>query len=388
MSERDLQRAERLEAIGGLTGGLAHNFNNLLLVIIGNLDLLKGDIVGNRAAEEKVETILAASLRGAELTRQMLAFSRRQALQPQRLDVNAMIDGAVQTLGRTLGESITCDLQLAADLWPVFADEAQLESALVNIAINARDAMPNGGVLSIATGNLHADAEFAARHGEFAPGDYVTISISDTGTGMPPDVGARIFEPFFTTKAPGQGTGLGLSMVYGFIKQSNGHVTAASEPGFGTTVKLYLPRDARGEAEARPPASRQRPMPRAKPGEVILAVDDDRDVRAVVCRQLKDLGYEVIEADDAMSALVRLATARVDLLYSDVVMPGVMDGKELADQARALWPGLRILLTSGYPGAPAVGDASSEIGHRLLGKPHRKHDLAAAVRDVLDGAAG
>ena len=378
---------QRMEAIANLTGGLAHELNNVLLIMVGNLDLLKEDIVGHQGAEEKVETILESCLRGAQLTRQMLAFARRQPLQPKRVDVNALVDNTMHTLRRTLGETITCDLQLGSGLWPVFADATQLELAMVSIAINARDAMPTGGVLSLATSNLHADEEFAAHHVEFAPGDYVTISITDTGTGMPSEIVSRIFEPFFTTKAPGKGTGLGLSTVYGFIRQSNGHIAAYSEVGLGTTFKIYLPRDAKGEVQAKSSAARQAPMPRAKAGEVILAVDDDRSVRAVVVRHLVDLGYAVIEADDGKSALSQLENDRVDLLFTDVVMPGGMSGKELADKALAGKPDLKVLLTSGFPGTPTGSETGLDLSHRLLSKPYRKHDLAAAVRDALDAAA-
>jgi PAS domain S-box-containing protein len=385
--ERQLQQSQRIEAIGSLTGGLAHDFNNLLLIMIANLDLLKEDVAGNEGAEEKVETILEAGLRGAQLTKQMLAFSRRQPLQPKRVDVNTLVDNTMQMLRRTLGETITYDLQLAADLWQVFADETQLESALVNIAINARDAMPKGGNLTIATGNLHADDGFAAHHAEFAPGDYVTISITDTGCGMPPEVVARIFEPFFTTKAPGKGTGLGLAMVYGFIKQSKGHISAYSEVDHGTTFRIYLPRDTKGDGQAKSSASAQAPLPRAKAGEVILAVDDNRGVRAAVVTQLRELGYEVIEADDAKSALMRLESQKVDLLFSDVVMPGGMGGKELAQKAQAFCPALKVLLTSGFPSTSTGSETDLEIEHRLLSKPYRKYELAATLREVLDGPA-
>ncbi len=247
--EEQLQQAQKMEVVGQLTGGMAHDFNNLLMVIIGNLDLLQDDVVGNPAAARKVETILQASLRGADLTRQMLAFSRRQALQPSRIDVNDLISNTARMLERTLGTEITVDLRIGADPCPVSVDAAQLEAALVNIAINARDAMPDGGTLTIEAGHAHVDADHAPRHPGLAAGDCVTIAIHDTGAGMSPEVLARIFEPFFTTKAPGQGTGLGLSMVYGFIRQSGGHISASSEVGGGTTFTLYLPRAAADESD-------------------------------------------------------------------------------------------------------------------------------------------
>jgi len=382
--EQQLQQAQKMEAVGNLTGGLAHDFNNLLLVIIGNLDLLSLDVAGNPAAEEKIATVLEASLRGAELTKQLLAFSRRQPLQPKRVDVNALIADTMRLLTRTLGETITYDVRMGQDLWPVFVDQAQLESALVNIAINARDAMPDGGRLSIATCNEHVDAEFASRHAEFMPGDYVMIAITDTGTGMPPEVVARIFEPFFTTKGPGKGTGLGLSMVYGFMKQSKGHVSAYSEVGLGTTFKLYLPCHCPAPDQAKLQAPAGQIVARAKPGEVILVVDDNKDVRTAVCAQLSDLGYEVHEADSAHAALERLDTLRVDLVFTDMVMPGGLSGKDLADRARARFPGLKVLFTSGFPGKTFADGRELQPGDRLLSKPYRKTDLAQAVRQLLD----
>jgi PAS domain S-box-containing protein len=385
MMEQKLQQAQKMEAVGNLTGGLAHDFNNLLLVIIGNLDLLSLDVAGNAAAEEKIETILEASLRGAELTKQMLAFSRRQPLQPKRVDVNALVDDTMRLLMRTLGETITYNVRLEKDLWPVFVDQGQLESALVNIAINARDAMAGGGRLTIATSNEHIDADFAARHVEFAAGDYVMITITDTGTGMPPDVVARIFEPFFTTKAPGKGTGLGLSMVYGFMKQSRGHISAYSEVGLGTTFKLYLPCDAAARAQAKQQDAVQAPaVAPARPGEVILVVDDNKDVRTAVCAQLSNLGYDVHDADTAAAALERLATLRVDLVFTDMVMPGGLSGKDLADRARAKFPGIKVLFTSGFPGKTFADGTELQPGDRLLSKPYRKNDLAQAIRDLLD----
>jgi len=386
--EQQLQQAQKMEAVGNLTGGLAHDFNNLLLIIIGNLDLLSLDVAGNAAAKEKIETILEASLRGAELTKQMLAFSRRQPLQPKRVDVNALIDDTMRLLTRTLGETITYDVRMGKDLWPVFVDHAQLESTLVNIAINARDAMPDGGRLSITTSNVHVDADFAARHAEFTPGDYVGISITDTGTGMPPEVVARIFEPFFTTKGPGEGTGLGLSMVYGFMKQSKGHISAYSEVGLGTTFKLYLPCHGPSQAPAKARVESQPAAARAQPGETILVVDDNRDVRLAVCTQLASLGYNVHEADSGHAALERLETLRVDLLFTDMIMPGGLSGKDVADRARTKFPGLKILFTSGFPGK-TFADGSTELqpADRLLSKPYRKTDLARAVRELLDQRA-
>jgi PAS domain S-box-containing protein len=380
--EQQLQQAQKMEMVGSLTGGVAHDFNNLLTIMIGNLDLLQLDLADNAPAEHKVETILQAALRGSDLTRQMLAFSRRQPLQPRRVHVNELIGDTTRLLVRTLGENITVDLRTAADLWPTLVDGSQLEAALVNIAINARDAMPDGGTLIIETRNMQLDADYAAHHLEVTPGDYVRIEITDSGTGMPPDVLARVFEPFFTTKEPGKGTGLGLSMVYGFIKQSGGHVNLYSEVGRGTTFKLYLPRAA-GEIRSAVESEIQAPQP-AVLGEVVLVVDDNPDVRATVVSQLRSFGYRILEADSATTALETIDRgAHIDLMFTDVVMPGPMNGKELGQVARLRRPDLKVLFTSGFPGTFLNRDSDLDVGGVLLSKPYRKDDLAKAVRDLL-----
>jgi CheY-like chemotaxis protein len=355
---------------------LAHDFNNLLTIMVGNLDLLQVEVGGNRAAEQKVATILQAAERGADLTHQLLAFSRRQHLSPRRVEVNELISNTTRLLARTLGENITVDVRLADDLWPVTADPGQLEAALVNIAINARDAMPDGGVLTVISEKAHLGDDDA--NPEVTAGDYVRIELRDTGTGMPADVLAHIFEPFFTTKAPGKGTGLGLSMVYGFIRQSGGHLSADSKVGEGTVFNLYLPRAM--ELDTRSPAPEGRiPVPAAK-GKVILAVDDNPAVRATVLLQLQALGYSVHEADNAQTALALLDDiGQVDLLFTDIVMPGPMNGRELAVKARAKRPDLRVLYTSGFPGA-FVGEDDRDA---LLNKPYRKRDLANAIHRAL-----
>jgi PAS domain S-box-containing protein len=380
--EQQLQQAQKMEMVGSLTGGVAHDFNNLLTIMIGNLDLLQLDLADNAPAEHKVETILQAALRGSDLTRQMLAFSRRQPLQPKRVHVNALIGDTTRLLVRTLGENITVDLRTAAELWPTLVDGSQLEAALVNIAINARDAMPDGGTLIIETRNMQLDADYAARHLEVTPGDYVRIEITDNGTGMSPDVLARVFEPFFTTKEPGKGTGLGLSMVYGFIKQSGGHVNLYSEVGRGTTFKLYLPRAAgeiRSAVESAIPVSQPAVL-----GEVVLVVDDNPDVRATVVSQLRSFGYRILEADSATMALETIDRgAHIDLMFTDVVMPGPMNGKELGQVARLRRPELKVLFTSGFPGTFLNRDSDLDVGGVLLSKPYRKDDLAKAVRDLL-----
>jgi PAS domain S-box-containing protein len=380
--ENQLQQAQKMEAVGKLTGGLAHDFNNLLTVIIGNLELLQ-DEVADKSQRAKLDVILLAADRGASLTQQMLAFSRRQALQPKRVDGNRLIERTVQLLGRTLGEAIHIEQHLAADVWPIFVDEAQLESALVNIAINARDAMPDGGTLRIESRNGHFDDAYVASHPETHRGDYAVIEITDTGTGMPPEVRERIFEPFFTTKPPGQGSGLGLSMVYGFMKQSGGHITVYSEPGRGTSFKLYLPR-AIVPGEVAGKAVTPEPIV-ASARKVVLAVDDNPSVRATVVANLTDLGYRVLEADGPATALAHLdGPEPIDLLFTDVVMPGGTNGKQLATLARGKRPGLRVLFTSGFPGTFLSGEFEIEGGDRLLSKPYRKHDLARAVAEALE----
>ncbi|MGP0090271.1 MAG: PAS-domain containing protein [Xanthobacteraceae bacterium] len=383
--ERQLQQAQKMEAVGNLTGGLAHDFNNLLMIIIGNLDLLQEEVTGNSAAAEMVQTTLDASLRGAELTRQLLAFSRRQPLQPKIVELEELVGDTVRLLTRTLGEDIRVELDTGSALPPVRVDAAQLEAALVNMAINARDAMPRGGTLRIAIEPAAFGAEDAASYPEIAPGQYTVISISDTGEGMSPEVLARVFEPFFTTKSPGEGTGLGLSMVYGFMKQSGGHVTVYSEVGRGTTFRLYLPSALPASGHASTVAAA--PMPPAAGGEVILAVDDNPDVRTTVTRHLRDLGYQVITADGADGALDTIkSSSRIDLLFTDVVMPGGMDGKALADVARKVRPDLKVLFTSGFPGT-SIGDAVQfDGGEAFLSKPYRKHDLARKVREVLEAS--
>jgi PAS domain S-box-containing protein len=379
--ESQLQHAQKMEAVGKLTGGLAHDFNNLLTVIIGNLEMLQEEIA-DKSAQAKLDVILQASDRGASLTQQMLAFSRRQVLQPKRVDGNRLIDRTVQLLARTLGESIRVDEHFAGNLWPIFVDEAQLESAIVNIAINARDAMPEGGTLRFETRNGTFDDAYVAHHPETHRGDYAVIEITDTGTGMPPEVRERIFEPFYTTKPPGKGSGLGLSMVYGFMKQSGGHITVYSEPGKGTSFKLFLPRAiVPGEVTDKAPAA-QPIAPSSR--KVVLAVDDNPSVRATVVANLNDLGYRVLEADGPVAALAHLdGPEPIDLLFTDVVMPGGTNGKQLATLARTRRPGLRVLFTSGFSGTFLGGESELDEADRLLSKPYRKSELARAVADAL-----
>jgi PAS domain S-box-containing protein len=377
--ESKLFQAQKLESLGTLTGGLAHDFNNILGVIIGNLDLARPKLSGLAEVDELIGEALTAAVSGAELTRRLLAFARHQPLLPERIEINAVVEGMAKLFKRTLGEDIEVSLALDSQVWPVVADPAQLEASLANLATNARDAMPNGGRLTITTRNSHLDADYAASHPEVTAGDYAVIEISDDGVGIPPELIGRIFEPFFTTKHRANGTGLGLSMVFGFMKQSAGHINVYSEPGRGTTVRLYLPRADTGVvAEARPPPA----PPALGGGETVLVVEDNAAMRRVAVRQLNGLGYRVLEAGTAAAALALFATEAIDLLFTDVVMPGGMTGFELARAASALAPALKVLVTSGFPEMKLDGQAGG--GMRLLSKPYRKDELARALRETLD----
>lgn len=378
-----LQQAQKMEAVGQLTGGLAHDFNNILGVAIGNLDLLEAEVADSPRTAELLETALSALLRGADLTRALLAFSRRQPLQPARIDTAALLTSSARMLTRALGEHIKVGLRVDGDLWPVVVDAAQLESAITNLAINARDAMPSGGNLGIAARNVELDEDYAAHNAEVTPGEYVLIEISDNGTGIAPEALARVFEPFFTTKPVGQGTGLGLSMVFGFIKQSGGHIRIYSELGIGTTVRLYFPRAEEGSDVG--------PV-RASGGairggdETVLVVEDNEDVRRMVRNQLTEFGYRVLVAEHGPAAMVVLGSdSPIDLLFTDVVMPEGMTGFVLADEALRVRPGLKVLITSGFPGDAFHKPSTGAAQWAFLSKPYRKRDLARAVRDALDG---
>ena len=384
-SEEKLLQSQKMEALGQLTGGLAHDFNNLLLVIIGNLDDLIDAKKCSPADHELARQALEAAQRGADLTRSLLAFARRQPLQPQRIAINDLMSGIARLLGRTLGERIEVSLELAPDIWPVVADPAQLEAALTNLATNARDAMPRGGHLTIATANRHLDDDYGAQHADVFPGDYAMIEVSDTGTGMAPEVAARIFDPFFTTKGLGEGTGLGLSMVFGFMKQSGGHINVYSEPGVGTTFRLYLPRDqneaGRDEGSIIPEASA------SGGGETVLVVEDNPALRRVVVMQLTRLGYRVRESENVAAAVAILeGIERIDLVFADVVMPGKHDGFDLARTVRERWPATKVLMTSGFPGTKLDRAATVAADLPLLTKPYRRDALARALRAALGTA--
>lgn len=380
-AEEQLHRAQKMEAIGNLTGGMAHDFNNLLGVIIGNLDLLRDQITADTLSSELLGEALDAALRGADLTNRLLAFARRQPLQPQLIDINALVANTLKLLTRVLGEHIEISLEAPADLWPVLADPAQLEAALTNLAANARDAMPRGGKLKFSTSNCRLDEDYASIYADVVPGDYVMVAVSDTGTGIPPSLLGRIFEPFFTTKEAGKGSGLGLSMVFGFVKQSGGHVAVYSEEGIGTIFRLYLPR-AHRPPEARPEGAAA-PLAGAK-GEIVLAVEDNTAMRRVVVRQLRDLGYRVLEAENHTQALALLQSTRIDLLFSDVIMPGGVTGFDIARAAKALVPNLKVLMTSGFPDIKLGDQANLPADTRLLSKPYRRQDLARILREILD----
>jgi signal transduction histidine kinase/CheY-like chemotaxis protein len=384
--EQQLVQAQKMEAIGTLTGGMAHDFNNVLGVIIGNLDLLGRLIKDNPAGAEMCDEARDGALRCADLIRRLLAFARRQPLRPQRTDVNALVEGISQLLSRTLGEDIELTVRLDPPAWPVMADPAQLEATLTNLATNARDAMKRGGRLLITTSNTHLGALYTEHHPEVIPGEYVLIEISDTGTGIDPAVVGRIFEPFFTTKEPGKGTGLGLSMVFGFVKQSGGHVAVYSEPGRGSTFRIYLPRGEAGHSE---PAVSFAARPAVGGDETVLVVEDNAGLRRAALQQLAALGYATCEADNAQAALDILASGKhLDLLFTDVVMPGEVGGIDLAVQATQLRPGLRVLLTSGFPDLRGSEPRATRPDYRLLNKPYRHDDLAHAVRQVLDDSTG
>ena len=376
-----LQQSQRMEAVGQLTGGIAHDFNNLLTVVSGNAELLLEDTAADPAQRQLVQMIATAAQRGAALTQRLLAFARKQALDPKAVDLNQLVAGLDPMLRRTLGEHIQIELVRAAGLWPALVDQGQLENALLNLCLNARDAMPGGGRLTLETANARLDEDYAARNGEVTPGQYVMLAVSDTGQGIAPEHLQRVFEPFFTTKERGKGTGLGLSMVYGFVKQSAGHVMIYSEPGHGTSVKLYLPRVG-GEAAAAAQPSDSGGI--VGGSETILLVEDDAAVRQVALAALRSFGYTVIEAVDGPSALALLEQRPdIELLFTDVVMPGGMNGRALADAARRLRPGLRVLYTSGYTENAIVHHGRLDAGALLLGKPYRRRELDRAIRAAL-----
>ena len=384
--EEQLRQVQKMEAVGQLTGGIAHDFNNMLAVIMGGLNLLQRKLArGETDVERFVEGAIDGAQRAATLTQRLLAFSRQQPLSPEPLIINKLVAGMSELLDRTLGEQVKVETVLAAGLWQVKADPAQLENAILNLAVNARDAMPGGGRLTIETQNAFVDDAYAQEYAIEA-GQYVLIAVADTGAGMAPEVIAKAFDPFFTTKGAGKGTGLGLSQVYGFVRQSGGHVKIYSELGVGTSVKIYLPR-LYGEAAATEQAKRLATIHRGLRSEIILVVEDEERVRALSVEALRELGYSVVEASGPRQALRMLDEGQeVTLLFTDVVMPD-MSGRQLADRARGKRPNLKVLYTTGYTRNAIVHNGMLDPGTNLLTKPFSIEELAAKVRKILDERA-
>ncbi|MBB4153847.1 PAS domain S-box-containing protein [Sphingomonas jinjuensis] len=379
-AEMKLAHAQKMETVGKLTGGVAHDFNNLLQVVSGNLQLLAKDIAGNGRAEQRVANAMAGVSRGSKLASQLLAFGRRQALEPKVVDVSRFVRGMDDMLRRAIGEGIEVETIVAGGLWNTFIDPAQVENALLNLAINARDAMEGQGRLTIELGNASLDEDYAMTHDEVVPGQYVMLAVSDTGSGMSRDVLDKVFEPFFSTKGEGKGSGLGLSMVYGFVKQSGGHVKIYSEVGEGTTIKLYLPRAM--AAEDVEVVVDHGPITGGT--ETVLVVEDDDEVRATVVEMLTDLGYRVLKAVDASSALAVVESGvPIDMLFTDVVMPGELKSPELARRTRQRLPGCAVLFTSGYTENSIVHGGKLDAGVELLSKPYTREALARKFRQVL-----
>ncbi len=380
-AEQQVRQMQKMEAVGQLTGGIAHDFNNMLAIIMSALNLMQRKLKrGETDIDRFVEAATDATGRAASLTARLLAFSRQQPLAPQVLDANRVVTGMSDLLRRTLGETIGVETVLAGGLWKTPADPSQIENAILHLAVNARDAMPEGGSLTIETANSHLDDAYAAAHAEVVAGQYVMIAVTDTGTGMTPDVLAKAFEPFFTTKPVNKGTGLGLSQVFGFVKQSGGHVKIYSEPGEGTTVKIYLRRHF-GEEQDTQPASAA--IETARPTGTVLGVEDDARVRASTVDALRELGYTVIHAGDAAEALAKLEThPGVALLFTDIVMPG-MNGRKLAEAAMERHPGIKVIFTTGFTRNAVVHNGVLDPGVNFIAKPFTLDQLAAKLREVL-----
>jgi len=385
-AEEQLRQAQKMEAVGQLTGGIAHDFNNLLAGIVGSLDLMQTRIAQGRTeyVERYAKAAMSSAQRAAALTHRLLAFARRQPLDPKPVNANQLIASMEDLLRRTIGPMHALEIVTAGGLWTTLCDPNQLESAILNLAINARDAMPDGGKLTIETANAHLDDAYAAAHLDVTPGQYVAICVTDTGMGMPPDVIERVFEPFFTTKPLGQGTGLGLSMVYGFAKQSEGHVKIYSEVGQGTTIRIYLPRH-RGAAQEEMPAVSLTEVPRAEAGETVLVVEDEPVIRNLIVEVLQDLGYRALEAPDGPSGLKILQSRqRIDLLVTDVGLPGI-NGRQLADAARETRPPLKVLFITGYAENATLANGFLDPGMEMITKPFAVEALATRIRTMIQG---
>jgi nitrogen-specific signal transduction histidine kinase len=380
-AEAQMRHVQKMDAIGQLTGGVAHDFNNILTVITGTIGILEEAVADKPELVAIAKLIDEAAERGANLTKHLLAFARKQPLQPLEVDVNSLVLEAAKLLHPTLGEHIEIRPLLAEDAWTALVDPNQLTTAVLNLALNARDAMPGGGKLALETNNVFLDENYAGMHSEVTPGNYVMVAVSDTGTGIPAALVERVFDPFFTTKEVGKGTGLGLSMVFGFVKQSGGHIKIYSEEGHGTSVKMYLPRATglnQTAAEALISATIE------GGNEVVLVVEDDSLVRRYVMTQIASLGYTTIEASNASEALQIVdAVGTIDLLFTDVIMPGTLNGKQLVDEALKRRPALKVLFTSGYTENAIVHHGRLDSGVLLLAKPYRKSELARMLRLAL-----
>ena len=391
-----LAQTQKMESIGQLAGGIAHDFNNLMTVVIGNLDSAERRLArGGPADASSIGRPIAAAMQGARraasLTQRLLAFSRQQVLSPQQVDLNRLVAGLSEMLTRTVGETIAVETILGSGLWPTFVDVSQLENAIVNLVVNARDAMPDGGRITIETANASLDEAYCRQFGDVAPGQYVLISVTDTGTGISPENLTKVFEPFFTTKSASMRTGLGLAMIYGFVKQSRGHIRIYSEVGHGTTAKIYLPRMTGAlRIESAPAASSMESAraPAADSGEVVLMVEDDEDVLNSTVVLLRELGYSVLTARNGAEALAQLKGGkRVDILFTDVVLPHGMNGRMVAVEALALRPALPVLFTTGYARNAIVHNGQLDPDVHFLAKPYTLEELARKLRAALDGAA-
>jgi signal transduction histidine kinase/CheY-like chemotaxis protein len=394
-AEAVLAQTQKMESIGQLAGGVAHDFNNLMTVVIGNLDsaerrLERGGGANTVSIGKPIAAAMQGARRAATLTQRLLAFSRQQVLSPQQVDLNRLVGGLSDMLTRTVGETIAVETILGSGVWPTYADVSQLENAIVNLVVNARDAMPEGGRITIETANASLDDAYCRQFGDVAPGQYVLLSVTDTGTGISQENLSKVFEPFFTTKSASTSTGLGLAMIYGFVKQSKGHIRIYSEVGQGATAKIYLPRmvgAARTESVPAAASAASEAMPKASAGEVVLMVEDDEDVLNSTVGLLRELGYLVLAAGDGPEALARLrANERVDILFTDVVLPQGMNGRMLAREAAALRPDLPVLLTTGYAKNAIIHNGQLDPDVQFLAKPYTQQDLARKLRGVLDAA--
>lgn len=383
--ESRLLQAQKMEAIGQLTGGVAHDFNNLLGVVIGNLQLIERSVANDPSIARKVHTAMRAAARGADLTKRLLAFARRQILDPTVVDLNKQLSGLTDLMQRSLGDSIEVRMVLAPDLWYTRVDAGQFENAILNLAINARDAMPQGGRLTVRTSNVVLDSAFCAEHPQVEPGEYVAVSVTDSGCGIEPEILKRVFEPFFTTKESGKGSGLGLAMVHSFAEQSGGIATIESKVGHGTTVQIFLPRSREAQVEREDTI-----VSKAAPGgsETILVVEDDADLRETVVTALSQLGYRALQAANAAAAIRILSgPEKIDLLFTDVMMPGGMLGPALAKRARELRPDIEVLFTTGYAETTVLASTAGLSSSDVIYKPYRNEDLAMRIRYVLDREA-